>query len=179
MQFTDPAITQSPSDLTVLSDDDLLASATARLASVARELVSSLGTLESEFVRADQLLDSLCAALVPRSADASPQLHQALEAVTVDIEIARRLLIVAAELIGNAVRHGLADGGDLLRVVLHHVPGALTLTVMDNGRGSFSDVPMARDGLQLASEIVRRGPGWMVFDSNQFGTIAKLQLPLG
>lgn len=94
--------------------------------------------------------------------------------------LARRLVVVAAELIGNAVKHALHGRAGSLAVALDMVGEDVVLTVSDDGPGIAA--VSARSGTGLGSGIVKqfveRAGGSIGIESGPVGTMVRVALPV-
>lgn len=130
-------------------------------------------------VRVDKTLERLCRAIATwRNLGDDRTVVLELAPVQVSGQLARRINLIAAELIGNAFRHALEKGATTLRLVLFEDREGVTLAVIDNGPGSSLEMPLGSGmGLRLASELVRRLGGWVFCKSDQLGSLVKVRLP--
>jgi len=93
---------------------------------------------------------------------------------------AHRVLLIAGELLHNAIRHALVDrGGDMI-VDITCDQNAVFLTVSDDGPGlrSSGSTAGSRLGSGIVSELVRMGDGCLACDSDSRGTTFRVTLPL-
>lgn len=102
-----------------------------------------------------------------------------LEAVSVDGLLGQRILLIAAELIGNAIRHGLHAGGSTLRIILRRHSNDLYLTVIDDGPGFTEARPFgAAQGIRIAAELAYRGGGALYCTTDDHGACVSVQIPI-
>lgn len=97
----------------------------------------------------------------------------------VDGATGRRLALVAVELVGNALRHGLAGRAGTVTVRLRRTEGELRLDVRDDGPGIRPGAATSRTGLGrgIVSELVERGGGSIRVRTGARGTAVRVRLP--
>lgn len=125
-------------------------------------------------------LDRLCNALA--SARDCPQgsvLDLRTPRAVVDGATGRRLLMIASELVSNALRYAIGDRGGRIEVALHVDDLDVVLTVSDDGPGIDPTAPARGTGLgtPLVAELVRRGNGRITTESDGDGTSVEVTLP--
>ena len=86
-----------------------------------------------------------------------------------------RIALIVAELIRNAVRHGLAGRAGCVRVALTRTPGSVRCVVSDNGRAS-SD-PRHGRGRRLIEMLAAELGGEVSWRFTPAGCIAELAFP--
>ena len=98
----------------------------------------------------------------------------------VDGELARRVALIAAELVLNAVRHALTGRAGALTVRLDAREGSLRLMVADDGGGVRAGPPTSGGGWGggIVSELVARAGGSLSVDTGPMGTVVEVLLPL-
>lgn len=103
-----------------------------------------------------------------------------LDEVVVGGAIARRVLMVAAELLLNAIRHGLRDGAGRVTLALRGDAAGVTLAVSDDGPGMDAASAARGSGMggHIVAELVRRGGGAMECRSGPDGTSLTIAFPL-
>lgn len=124
-------------------------------------------------------LAALCAAaLDARRGSACAMLRADLPEVWVDGILARRVMLIAAELVANASRHGLAGRSGTIRVTLRRSGEGLVLQVADDGRPG--DVQHAGTGLGggIVAGLARLAGGTVHLDCAPGGAVATLRIPL-
>ncbi len=130
-------------------------------------------------IDAGAAIERLCVGLTAgREAVIGSSLVLDVPRVQVDGVTARRLLLVAAELVGNAVRHALEDRLGTIRVSLHVNGAGVSLEICDDGPGlldALEDGPGA--GTLIIHEVVRRAGGMMRRASGPQGTRVRVVLP--
>ena len=133
-----------------------LAEAVRRVASIAL-VHETLSNQSSEFVEFDSVLDQIVKNAI--SLSAHPIKYEKLgEFGSFDSKIATALSLVIAELIQNALEHGLTGTGDLLQVSITVSGGDYTVCVSDNGVGlpiDFSLEESANLGLQIVNTLTK------------------------
>ena len=95
-------------------------------------------------------------------------------------DTARRLVLVAAELMANAVRHALDGRAGRLDVSLEVVEDDVVLEVRDDGPGMRAAVATRGSGLGrgIVAQLVDRARGTVAVDSGPAGTTVRVALPL-
>jgi two-component sensor histidine kinase len=133
-----------------------LAEAVRRVASIAL-VHETLSNQSSEFVEFDSVLDQIVKNAI--SLSAHPIKYEKLgEFGSFDSKIATALSLVIAELIQNALEHGLTGTGDLLQVSIAVSGGDYTVCVSDNGVGlpiDFNLEESANLGLQIVNTLTK------------------------
>ncbi len=141
-------------------------------------------------------LNRMLARPVPAAADAAEEVGEVCRAMrasrplpgggialdlapsVVEGRVARRVALVAAELLENAFRHAVDGGGAGLWVTLRRPSGALVLVVGNDAPPA--DRAKARSsglGTGIVAEIVRRAGGTIAVEHRGAGTIARVELP--
>lgn len=92
----------------------------------------------------------------------------------------RRLALVAAELVVNAMRHALDGRRGHLTVRLDRRDGMVRLTVADDGPGIRTGAPATGTGWggAIVSELVARSGGSLLVDTGPTGTVVEVLFPL-
>ena len=133
-----------------------LEEAVRRVASIAL-VHETLSNQSSEFVEFDSVLDQIVKNAI--SLSAHPIKYEKLgEFGSFDSKIATALSLVIAELIQNALEHGLTGAGDLLQVSITAAGGDYTVCVSDNGVGlpvDFNLEESANLGLQIVNTLTK------------------------
>lgn len=95
-------------------------------------------------------------------------------------EIARRVALIAAELVANAVKHALCGRAGVLTIRLDRRDGRMRLMVADDGAGVRTGAASSGTGWggRIISELVARGGGSLAIDSGPGGTSVEVLLPL-
>lgn len=125
-------------------------------------------------------LERLCLGVAAaRPGGASASLSLDLAEVVVAGPVARRVLLVAAELLLNSIRHGLRGGRGQVSVILRKDGCDVTLAVIDQGPGLDAARPAAGSGLggPLVAELVRRGGGVIGCRIGPDGTSFDVRVP--
>lgn len=177
-----------------------LAVSALRLASVAKGSSARRRLFDTAISRleASSAVHRLLAAPVPRQVDAGTlvrevcrkvvearpagdgsSVHLEADCVLVPGEYARRVALVAAELVANAVRHALHDRAGVLTVRLDRVGDEVRLMVADDGGGIRPGaVPSGTGwGRGIVSELVDRAHGRMSVGTGPQGTVVTVLLP--
>ena len=133
-----------------------LAEAVRRVASIAL-VHETLSNQSTEFVEFDSVLDQIvknAISLAPR-----PIRYEKLgEFGSFDSKVATALSLVIAELIQNALEHGLANSGDLLQVSISKQASNYIVCVSDNGAGLPTDFNLEKSanlGLQIVNTLTQ------------------------
>lgn len=98
----------------------------------------------------------------------------------IDGGTARRLVLVAAELVTNAVRHALVGRAGSLHVSLELAGDDVVLCVTDDGRGMMTGAATAGTGLGggIVAQLVDRAGGTVSIESGPGGTAVRVALPV-
>lgn len=98
----------------------------------------------------------------------------------VDGRTARRLVLIGAEIVSNAVRHALGEGGGRLAVSLAIDGGDLVLEVNDDGPGMRPAAATSGTGYggAIVKQLVEVAGGGLEVDSGPGGTAVRVVLPL-
>lgn len=144
-------------------------------------------------------LHSLLARPVPRRLDVASDLSAVCRAIVagvpgaagslVSIDVgetwvegltARRLVLIGAELVTNAVRHALDGRSGRLEVSLRIVADDIVLEVRDDGCGMRpgSTTSGTGYGSGIVAELVERARGRMSIDTGPTGTTVRVALPI-
>ena len=133
-------------------------------------------------VDAATIVDRVCRAALRPAGDAGPR------RVVLDLapseaggETARRIAMVAHELVTNARKHAFPDGRGELEVRLCTLADALVLTVSDDGPGLTAATPGgagSRLGGRIVADIVRASNGMLQCETGPDGTIVHVSLPI-
>jgi len=133
-----------------------LEEAVRRVASIAL-VHETLSNQSSEFVEFDSVLDQIVKNAI--SLSTHPIKYEKLgEFGSFDSKVATALSLVIAELIQNALEHGLTGTGDLLQVSITASGGDYTVCVSDNGVGlpvDFNLEESANLGLQIVNTLTK------------------------
>ena len=151
-----------------------LAEAVRRVASIAL-VHETLSNQSGDFVEFDSVLDQIvknAISLTPRQI----KFEKLGEFGAFDSKVATALSLVVAELIHNALEHGLAESGDLLQVEVKNRGKSYTVSVVDNGAGlpvDFNIEQSANLGLQIANTLTKNElAGEINLSSNGKQTVA-------
>ena len=96
--------------------------------------------------------------------------------LTADNAIPVALFIVEA--VGNAVEHGLSEGGSVTVSIRKPAPAELEVRVADTGRGVADTASMRGIGTRLMQGFARQLSGELVYSDNEPGLVATLTIPL-
>jgi two-component sensor histidine kinase len=130
--------------------------AVRRVASIAM-VHETLSNQSGDFVEFDSILDQI----VKSAINLSPReikYQKVGEFGAFDSKVATALSLVVAELIQNALEHGLADSGDLLQISVNYEGKNYNVSVVNNGAGLPSDFNIessANLGLQIANTLTK------------------------
>lgn len=116
-----------------------------------------------------------------RQGAGASRMHLDLGAAPMEGGAARRLLLVAAELVGDAVRGALQDRAGRLRVALRADAGGVSLVVEDDGPGPRLLPAGEDDGdhRSVVLELVARAEGTMTLVTGRRGTRVTVWVPHG
>ncbi len=133
-----------------------LAEAVRRVASIAL-VHETLSNQSTEFVEFDSVLDQIVKNAI--SLTTRPIRYEKLgEFGSFDSKVATALSLVIAELIQNALEHGLANSGDLLQVSISTEDNNYIVCVSDNGDGLPADFNLEQSanlGLQIVNTLTK------------------------
>ncbi len=103
-----------------------------------------------------------------------------LPTMYVDGPTARRLSLVAAELVSNVIRHAFAGRKGHLKVSLSNLDGEVVLVVEDDGPGMRSGAATAGTGLgsSIVCDLIRHGSGRTECSTGRWGTRIVVTLPI-
>ncbi len=159
---------------------ELMSSAMNRLEGFA-ELLAVLNVPPGGFVKVGPLLQRLCDGICAGRPGAERVMVSVdADGVTLDAGTARCLMMVASELVQNALRHGLDGIGGMIAVVVRRRANSVNFTVVDEGRGLRHPSETVGTGIggPLISELLRRAGGRVKIESNDRGTTVRVVLPL-
>jgi two-component sensor histidine kinase len=122
----------------------------------------------------DRVCESTCRALLD---DRKIRLIADMDKVWLDPNRCWRIGLIVAELIRNAVRHGLAGRAGCVRVVLSENAYGVSCIVMDNGRGAAQASPGR--GCRLIEALASELGGIVLWRFSPGGCVAELQMPTG
>jgi two-component system, sensor histidine kinase PdtaS len=158
----------------------------------ATERVSSMAVVHDLLAGSDEELVDFAAAartvtdLVARGlVGEGSGIEVVVEGVTgdVDAHTATSLALAVAELVHNALEHGIADReSGRVDVTMRRVPGELVLTVRDDGVGlpaDFEPVSSANLGLTIVRTVVEDDlRGTLTFSGGRRGTTVTVRVPV-
>jgi two-component sensor histidine kinase len=126
-----------------------------------------------------RLVDLCRAACAARPDAALASLELDVRELWVDGATARRVSLIAAELVANACRHGLAGRAGMLRISLRRAGRDVVLQVSSDVYGA---APASTAGTGLGGGIVaglaRLGDGTVTLQAQPRGALATLRMPL-
>jgi two-component sensor histidine kinase len=126
-------------------------------------------------------LTAVCGAIAAGAAAASrSEMRLSLPDMWIDGDTARRIVLVGAELVNNAVRHALESRAGRLTVSLDVEGDDVVLAVSDDGTGVRPDAHSSGTGLGrgIVSQLVSRGGGTVRMDTGPAGTTVQVSFPL-
>ena len=135
---------------------EALAEAVRRVASIAM-VHETLSNQSGDFVEFDSVLDQIVKSAINLSAR-EIRYEKLGEFGSFDSKIATALSLVVAELIQNAIEHGLADSGDLLKISVKNQSKFYEVSVVNNGAelpADFNIESSANLGLQIANTLTK------------------------
>ena len=130
--------------------------AVRRVASIAM-VHETLSNQSGDYVEFDSILDQIVKNAINLSAR-EIKFEKIGEFGAFDSKIATALSLVIAELIQNALEHGLAESGDLLQLSVNSKGKNYTVSVVNNGAGlpdDFNIEGSANLGLQIANTLTK------------------------
>jgi two-component sensor histidine kinase len=136
----------------------------------------------SGFTDVGVLVEDVSRAMLRSRMDGRPT-HMVLDvkSIVVDGETARRVAMIAYELINNALKHAFDSGGGLLEVRLEPLAGGIVLSVIDDGPGLEPGHALAsgEEGLggRIVSDLVRLSGGHLACTTGPNGTAVRVMLP--
>lgn len=105
-------------------------------------------------VRLDGLLGDICRDVAELDAlDREVEVRTRIEPLWADFRTASALAIITAELVGNALEHGLAERSGVVEVTLDGLEAGARLTVSDSGVGSSRGDWSPGFGMSLVSRL--------------------------
>lgn len=125
-------------------------------------------------------LSDVCAAVTSVGPGGSPVVAELdLPELWLDGTLARRLVMIGAELVTNAVKYASEDGKSI-RVSARRVEDRVTLTIVDEGSGIRSDAAATGTGLGsgIVADLVEIGGGHMSMETGVRGTSFVIDMPL-
>lgn len=126
-------------------------------------------------------LSAVCDAIAAEAMAASrSEMVLRLPDLWMDGGTGRRLVLVATELVSNAVRHALDGRAGRLEVSLSVEGDGVVLIVRDDGSGVRVGAKSAGTGLGsgLVAQLVQRGGGSLRMDTGKSGTTVRVVFPL-
>lgn len=155
----------------------VLMGASRRVQAVVR-LHQRLQYAEGGEVWLDDLLGDVCRDVAEVDAvDRDAEIQVDIQPCATDARRASILATVTAELVGNALEHGLARRPGIISVRLRAAPHALALTVHDDGQGPADGRLPEGFGLALIRNLCRPLRGEMTYRTGPAGTRVRLVLP--
>lgn len=145
------------------------------------EVVRSLNIRPGATVDMGESLARLCEALCASRVEAGGCLVSLdIAPCRVDGATARRLMLVAAEIVHNALRHAFEGRKGRLGIMLRSNGGWVRLAVDDDGPGIRPDAGTRGTGMggPIVAELVERGNGVLECESGPEGTRVRVALPL-
>jgi two-component sensor histidine kinase len=130
-------------------------------------------------VRLDDLLGDICRDVAELDAlDRDAEIRIDVHPSTMDAQRASALAAVTAELVGNALEHGLARRSGRVSVLLAPAGESLMLTVTDDGEGAADGRLPEGFGLSLVRSLCRQLEGQFAYETSGSGTWVRLVLPV-
>lgn len=157
--------------------DHLIEQAGARLEASAT-LHRLLARPFAERTEVGSLLRTVCAAAASAAATKG-RLEMYLPDIRVDGPTARRIAMIAAELVANAAKYAV-DGGGSLRVSLMVAHGRIDLRVVDDGPGFDPTAAPRGGGLGggIVADLIAVADGSMQVATGPGGTSVSVSLPM-
>jgi two-component sensor histidine kinase len=158
----------------------LMESATWRLEAFG-ELNRILARPVRRLVNVGADLNAVCAAIASGAMAASrSEMRLTLPDTWIAGDVARRIVLVAAELVTNAVRHALDGRAGLIEVTVDVEGDYVVLVVRDDGPGVRRGASTTGTGLGrgIVGQLVDRGDGTMTMETGPAGTTLRVEFPL-
>ena len=131
---------------------------------------------------AGDLVEQLCRAMIrSRIAFVPDRVLLDLGKLVVDGETARRIAMIAYELIMNTLKHAFPVGGGELEIRLKKFGDNIILSIIDDGPGLGQSSVAERTGLggRIVKELVRASSGIIECETGPHGTVVHVMLPKG
>ncbi len=131
---------------------------------------------------AGNLVEQLCRAMIrSRIAFVPDRVLLDLGRLVVDGETARRIAMIAYELIMNALKHAFPVGGGELEIRLKKLGNNIVLSIIDDGPGLLQSSVATTAGLggRIVKELVRASSGIIECETGPHGTVVHVMLPNG
>lgn len=130
------------------------------------------------------LVEGISRAMLRSRVNGSPtSLVVDVMSIIVDGEMARRMAMIAYELVNNALKHAFSSRGGVLEVRLEPVAHGIVLSVIDDGPGlrpgNSSTSEGERLGGRIVSDLVRISGGHLACTTGPNGTAMRVMLPSG
>lgn len=128
-----------------------------------------------------ELVRDLCAALAyARPGAARSSVLVEVDPIRVPGELARRLALIAAELVTNSFKYALEGRAGALRVGVDLIDDGLRLIVSDDGPGMRTGASPHGTGWgrEIVAELVGRAGGTLSVDTGRSGTVVRVVLPM-
>lgn len=155
----------------------ILTEAQRRVQTVMR-LHQRLQETGGDFVRLDDLIGDICRDVAALDAiDREAEIRLDLHALCADTGTASALGMITAEWLGNALEHGLADRGGVVRVRLEPAGDGARLMVLDTGVGSRRGSWTRGFGLALVSRLALQLGGVITEKVDHNGSRFVLECP--
>lgn len=131
---------------------------------------------------AGALIERMCRAMMRSRVGSGPQrVLLDLGPVMVDGETARRIAMIAHEILTNALKHAFRHAGGSLEVRLETLIDSVVLSIVDDGPGlgpgPSSLTAGKRLGGRIVGDLVRASCGSMECDTGPHGTAVHVMLP--
>ena len=112
---------------------------------------------ETDFVRADELIDRICAGLEAALVPGTISIERDLTPVRLHISDATPLALIINELITNALKHAFPQGTGTIRIGLKKTDGeTLEAVVQDNGVGLAVDTRANGQGTRILRSLAQQ-----------------------
>lgn len=160
-----------PEAATVLSE-------AGRRVSAVMRLHQRLQETDGDFVRLDDLLADICRDVAELDAvDRDAEIRVDLQPYCAPPGLASALAMITAELVGNALEHGLARRAGTVEVSLAPTDDGACLVVQDNGEGVPDGVLRPGFGLALVTRLARQLGAKVEKSSGPAGTRFEMACP--
>ena len=156
----------------------LIGQATARLETSA-QLHRLLAQPVAARVEAGAWLAAVSAAAASAGLRSGQGVELNVQELWLDGAVARRLVMIAAELVTNAVKYAVVEGVESLAVTAHAVAGCVWLRVADRGPGIAPGPHPKGGGLGsgIVADLVALGCGRLSIETGPAGTTVLVEMP--
>lgn len=160
--------------------EDMVRAAIGRLEGFG-EVLGIMSVPSGETIRLRPALERMCQGLM-QGRSGLEQTMTSVDATDVRVtgDVGQRILMVAHELVHNAMRHALDGRRGMLMIVLRSNAREVRLAVIDDGPGFRRGTGNGGSGMgsPIVAELVRRGGGTIECRSGANGTKVRIRMPV-